>query len=297
MTTPATGGDNTPQPGSGAAAAAAGAGDGAGAAAASGATGSGGEEFLTYFPEDLRSEKTLHKFKGKDQAEVLGKLAKSYVHLEKWQIPGEGATAEEKAAYHRRLGIPEKVADYSSALKPEVPEGVPWTPEIQTQFAEFAHAEGLTPAQATKVLNFYLSRAGQGIDVQKTNTAEDLKKATDGLKSKWNAGYERNVGLVHRAVEEYGKPEFSEMLDSVVIDGVKLGNHPAMLEFLAWHGEQRLEGGYLAGDSLLTTTASAQAELSAILDDSKHPYWQGDKASIAKVQKLLAIVEAPKPNR
>jgi len=293
VTTEAAAGGETQNPAAGSGAA--GAGDGA--VAAAGAAGSGGEEFLTYFPEELRSEKTLTKFKGKDKDEVLGKLAKSYVHLEKWQVPGDDAKPEDRAAFHRRLGIPEKVEEYAAGVKPEVPEGVPWNPEIQTQFAAMAHAEGLTASQATKVLNFYLSRAGQGVDMQKTASANDLKKSQEGLKSRWGANYQRNTGLVHRVVEEYAKPEFSEMLDSVVVDGMKLGNHPAMLDFLAQYGEQRLDMGFIQGDSLLVTSDSAAQDLAKILDDPKHPYWQGDKAAIAKVQSLLAVVEAPKPSR
>jgi len=251
---------------------------------------------------ELRDSPSVKKFKGTTWDEVGPVLFKSYHNLERWQIPGENATPEERAAFHRRLGVPEKVEEYSAALKPEVPEGVPWSPEIQAAFAQFAHAEGIPPATATKILNFYLSRAGQGVDMQKTATAESLRQHHERLKQRWGANYQRNVGLVHRVVEEWGKPEFAEMLDTVVMKGpdgsdIALGNHPAMLEFLANYGEQRLEAGFIPGNSLLVTKDAAEQELRSILDNPGDAYWQGDKSRIRRVQELLAITDAPKAAR
>lgn len=291
MTTPAAGGESqNPSGGSGAA--------GAGEAAAGGAA--TGQEHLQFFPEELRGEKTLHKFTGKDKDEVFGKLAKSYVHLEKFQIPGDDAKPEDVAAFNRRRGIPEKVEEYRAALKPEIPEGAPWTPEVEAMFAEFAHKEGLTAKQATNAINFWAKLAAQGVDVQTSQKGEDLRKQHENLKGKWGANYERTVGLVHRTVEEYSNPEFNELLDSKFTIGGQewtLGNHPAMLEFIARHGEGRLEAGFIQGNTLLQTQASAQAELSKIFDDKTHPYWKGDKAALKKVQELLAIAEPPKAPR
>lgn len=262
------------------------------------------ESWTTKLDPELQKSPSAAKFKGKNWDEVGPQIFKSYHNLERWQIPSEDPkTPEEKAAreaFHRRLGIPEKVEDYSKALKVEVPNGVPWNDEIQGAFATFAHAEGITPAQASKVLNFYLSRAGQGVDMQTTEKAEDLKKAHEGLKERWGASYERNVGLVHRTIEEYGSDEFNTLLDTkfkVGDEEFTLGSHPAMLEFIARHGEGRLEAGFIQGNSLLTSHASAQSELSSILDNPEHPYWKGDKSALKRVQELLAITEAPKRAR
>lgn len=290
MSESAAGGESQ-NPNSAAGSGAAGAGDGT----AAGGTGSGSEQaWVATLPEELRGSPSAKKFKGKTWDEAGPEIFKAYHHLERWQIPGEDATPEQKAAFHRRMGVPEKVEDYK--ITPEVPEGVPWNDEIQGAFAKFAHEQGLPPAVATRVVNWYLQRAGQGVDMQTTASAEEIKKTQAALRSKWGGAYDRNAGLVNRAVEEYGSEEFTTLLDNTVVDGVKLGNHPAMLEFLRHYGEQRLEAGFIPGDSLLTTQKDALAEANAILDDPKHPYWQGDKAAIAKVQKLLAIAH-PDPKR
>jgi hypothetical protein len=251
--------------------------------------------WIATLPEELRAAPAVKKFKGKDWNEVGPQVLKSYVNLEKWQIPGENATPEERAAYARRRGVPEKIEDFK--VEPKVPAGVPWSPEAQADFVKFAHAEGLTPREANAVLNYYLENAGRGMDLQTTQTAKAIEETHAGLQKKWGADYKRNVGLVARGIEEYGSASFNELLDHVVIKGpdgkdVKLGNHPVMLEFLKFHGEQRLEAGMIDGGTLLTTQADAAKELEAYKDEirskgKEHPYMKGDAAAKKKMTELM----------
>ncbi len=248
--------------------------------------------WIATLPEELRGAPAVKKFKGKDWSEVGPQVLKSYVNLEKWQVPGENATPEERAAFARRRGVPEKFDDYKLDVK--VPDGVEWTPEIQGEFSKFAFEQGLTPREAQSVVNWYLERAGRGIDMNTTQTAEEMARAHSDLQKRWGANFKRNTGLVQRAVEEYGSESFSNMLNTVVVKGpdgqdIKLGNHPAMLEFILARGEDRLEAGFIKGDSIGTTSQDALAQANAILDDPKHPYWQGDKAAVKKVSDLMAL--------
>jgi len=248
--------------------------------------------WISTLDPELQKSPALKKFKGKDWNEVGPQAVKSYINLEKWQIPGDDATPEARSAFHRRMGVPEKIEDYKIA--PTIPDGVPWNDGVQGEFVKFVHAEGVPPGLATKMVNWWAEQASKGVDFQTTQTADEVKKTHGELQSKWGANWKRNTGLVNRAVEEYGSESFNALLDTQVVDGMKLGNHPVMLEFLKNYGESRLEAGFISGDTLMTTSNDALAEVNKILDDKSHPYWQGDKAALKKVSDLMALAY---PNR
>ncbi|MBQ6352029.1 MAG: hypothetical protein IJJ28_02025, partial [Lentisphaeria bacterium] len=88
-----------------------------------GAEGALAENWREGLPESIRSEKCL------DSIKTIGTLAQSYVHAQKSMgankvaIPGENATPEEIDAFHKALGRPDKMEDYSTD-KVELPEGI-----------------------------------------------------------------------------------------------------------------------------------------------------------------------------
>lgn len=249
-------------------------------------------DFRPHLHESIRGAKTFEKFKGKSAEEVIGVLAKSYHDLEKFQVPGETASAEDRKKFFQRIGVPESPDKY--AAKPEIPEGMPWNEGTELQFRQIAHKANLTDAQYKDLMAGYIGLAQKGLDVQAAGESEQLATTHQQLKEKWGSTYERNLGLVQRAVSASGVEGLSDFLDNKMIDGVKAGNHPVVLEFIAEYGSKLLDHGYIKGDAMVQTSPSTQAELNAILNDKTHAYWSGDKTAVAKV---TAMFKALNPQR
>ena len=244
-------------------------------------------EWIGSLDPELRTSPSAAKFKGKTWGEVGPTLFKSYVNLEKFQIPGEGAGPEEIKKFNERLGVPETPEKYEYKATP--PPGVPWDGELEGEFKKIAHGAGLTPRQHKAIVDGWTKLIGTGADRLTENTGKSLSDAHASLKTKWAGNYERNVGLVQRTVADIGIDGFGEMLDTIVIGDTKLGNHPVMLQHLKELGESRLEAGLISGDNLLLKSNDAQAEVDKLMAPGQ-PYWKGDKAAIKKVAELMAII-------
>lgn len=66
------------------------------------------------------------------------------------------------AATWKRWGRPDSATEYTITAPPEMPDGLAWSPELETQFREEAHAAGLAQWQVERLLAFD-ARRWQGI--------------------------------------------------------------------------------------------------------------------------------------
>ena len=153
-------------------------------------------------------------------------------------IPGKDATPEQRAEFYQKLGRPD-TADKYTITKPEgLPEGIAYSPEAEAAFKEFAFSQGLPDAQAKGIYDWYWGLVKDG----QTKAEADQLKATEasinGLKDEWKGdAYKVNTELARRAWKEFNdKPEDAALLDKVV-DGVRLGDHPAFLRKFAAVGK------------------------------------------------------------
>lgn len=242
-------------------------------------------EWIATLDPELRESPSLKKFKGKDWNEVGPTLFKSYHNLERFQIPGDDAGPEEVKKFRERLGVPDSPEKYEYKATP--PPNVPWDAELEQSVKKLAHSAGLTPKQHQQLVEGWAQIIGTGADRVTANTGVALREAQEKLQSKWGGAYERNVGLVQRTVADVGVAGFTELLDTQVVDGMKLGNHPVMLEVLAQWGNQRLEDGYIAGDNLAIKASDAEAEAKKIM--ATQEYQKGDRALVKKVSDLMQI--------
>jgi hypothetical protein len=268
-------------PGGAAAAIAAGGGDGAGAGGApNGEAGDGaggaanGEEpeWLASFSADggdasSPSNRDWLKVKGfktpDDAIKSYRETEKALLNGGKFTVPGDKATPEEIAAYHRAIGVPETAEKYEFAL----PAGEAMDEGFVTPMRTIAHKAGI-PAPAFKSLaeGFVAWQADQ---LEATRTAED-QSAAEVLKG-WGdqkvvkmadvsramavlditpqdvAGIQQGFQLVH------GKPGSARTLELLA----RLG--AGMAEDMIIGGEKRRFG---------VTGAEAQAEIDRLIVDN-----------------------------
>jgi len=237
-------------------------------------------------PDDLKGEKTLEKFVGKDWSEAGPALAKSYINLEKMPrgltVPGEAATPEEWNAYHDKVR-PAKIEEYGVAAK--VPDGMNWSKEAEQRIVSSMHKRGLTTAQAQGVINDYLGIAHEGLLNMEQGKNLAIADAEKSMQDEWGGLYPQNIALVQRIVTEFGDDGFKAYLDDT-----GLGNDPNFLRFVYNLGRPMLEDNLVRGDGLGMRRNEAQAEIDAIMKTKE--WLAGDKASIERISSLYPIANS-----
>lgn len=233
---------------------------------------------------DVKSSTSLDKFKGKDDREILGHVAKAYVNLEKMPrgvaVPKDGAPKEEWDSFYEKLGRPKTVDDYKIDLK--VPENIAWNKVAEKRILTKAHERGLTRAQAEGLLNDYLAIAQEGHDRLQQDVAKDIESAYAEVQNEWGGLTDRNVSLVQRAVHEFGGADFKDFLDKS-----NLGNDPRFLKFVFRMSSPMLEHNLIKGEGLGMRKDEARAEINQLM--STKEWAAGDKTVLARIQALYPI--------
>lgn len=225
---------------------------------------SGNEKaFLEYFPEDIRGEKTLEKFSGANEREVIGKLGKSYVNLEKMhgssvRIPGEKATKEEIAAFRSKLGVPEAPDKYGVDLS--VVNEMKDDAAAQERFLAWAHEQGFTKKQLEGVIARYVEATQAKADARTTERADNAAASMEEISKVWGHQTDRNVALVQRAVREMDPGGFADYLEET-----GLGNDPRFLQWTLRMAEPMLNSGLIKGENLGMKAGDAQAEINKLM--------------------------------
>jgi hypothetical protein len=233
---------------------------------------------------EIKGSTSLDKFKGKDEREILGSVAKAYVNLEKMPrgvaVPKEGAPESEWDAFYEKIGRPKTADDYQIDLK--VPEGVPWNKIAEKNILARAHKRGLTKSQAEGLLNDYLEIAQEGNTRLRADASREAEEAYDTIQKDWGGLTDRNLSLVSRAVSEFGGEEFKNYLDES-----GLGNDPRFLKFVHKMGTPMLEANLIKGEALGMKKAEAVAEIEKLMASKE--WAAGDKAVLARINSLYPI--------
>lgn len=238
----------------------------------------------SYEDADVKGSTSLDKFKGANEREILGSVAKAYVNLEKMPrgvtAPKDDAPKAEWDAFYEKLGRPKTVDEYGIEMK--VPEGMPWNKDAEKSMLARAHAVGLTKRQAETLLNGYLEDAARGNTLMQQNLANSRHEAEKTMNAEWGGLASQNTSLVQRSVGEFGGDEFRQYLDET-----GLGNDPRFMRFVYNMARPMMEDGLIKGENLGMKRADAQAEIDRLMKD---PGWaKGDKTVLARINDLFPI--------
>lgn len=186
-----------------------------------------------------------------DQFTTLGDMAKTGMHFKKLnsasiRLPGEDATEEDTAKFHRALGVPETPEGYEIKM-PEHDLEQADVDSVIGELRQSMHVAGATPAVMQAVADVAIKM------IQESNTESDkidnesfeanIKAGTEALKKEWGNDYQVNTEYAKRGFAQFGGDEFVELLDNVKHEGVELSNHPSMLKVFANIGRKMGEGG------------------------------------------------------
>lgn len=195
----------------------------------------------------------------------LDGLAKAYRSAEKAlhdsgrvKVPGEGASAEEIAAYRSATGVPETAEGYEITL-PETSGGLELDTGTISKLAAIAHEAGLPKAGFEKVANAYVAQ-------QVEEHIAEVKRQDD---------------LTQQVLKEWGADKDAKLADcQAAMRGLGLDRSKVAQLQAAWGSDEALKflakiGGGIAEDTLITggsgrfgvSASEAQAEINRMKSD------------------------------
>jgi len=189
-----------------------GSGEGSGEGEGSGSgEGEGNIEFPEGLEDDIKGDPSLKVFVQENKINYAN-LMKSYVHAqrkmgtEKFAIPGKNATDDEWNGLYNKLGRPELDKYEINTNEHKVEE------EFLKEFKATAHKAGLLPKQAQELFNWNQQKAQTMQDAYSTGVKEKYEQELSGLKKEWGSGFDTELKLADRALEEFATPEEMEAL-------------------------------------------------------------------------------------
>jgi len=161
---------------------------------------------------------TKHTEAGKKVKELEGKLAGAIFK------PGDNATDDERTAYFKAMGRPDKATDYKfDPITP--PEGIKLDPKMDDWFKGVVHKAGLNQAQASIIRKDYADALFAAHKAGEEQKVRDTEKGTEDLKKEWGAKFDENAALVKKATDMFMTPEEKKHMDDS-----GMGNNPVLVK-------------------------------------------------------------------
>jgi len=164
------------------------------------------EGWLDRLPKDLAdSKQILGQFKDingvlktlTSQQKMLGKKADAIL------IPDEKASPEEKAAFLKKLGVPDSADAYQLRPK-DLPAGYEWDDNVAKEFNSVAHEAGVTPAQMDKIMAKYAAFESSKAEQAAIQQRAEIEAGRKSLAEAWGDKYEVELSVARRAAQVAG---------------------------------------------------------------------------------------------
>jgi hypothetical protein len=207
------------------------------------------------------------------QQRMLGKKNEAVL------IPGEKATPEERAEFHRKLGVPDSPDKYPA--RPDfLPQDYQWDESVAKEFNKLAYENGVTPAQHEAYLKRYAAFETQRSQQAEAAQQQAFEADRKALGDEWGDKFAENAARVTRLWQYAG-----EKTDDPAL------NIPTVVRALA-----RIATG-LNEDKMVSSNANSASMLvgkDRALDIMRNPqnplhelYKGGDKDTATLVTRLL----------
>ena len=176
--------------------------------------------------DEIKSDKSLENIK-----DIEG-LAKSYVHAQKMvgsdkiPVPNKYATEDDWNAVYEKLGRP-KTAD---GYKFDLPQDKQVDEASLKEFSTQAHKLGLLPGQAQGMVKFYNDITAKSLQDADSKALAARETSTKELKQEWGQAFDQKINQAATLAKSVGA---TELFDTNLADGTKLGDHPVMIKAFA----------------------------------------------------------------
>ena len=252
-------------------------------------------DWRPYIPDDVKSDASLKPIIDKMTEPDVPTLIKSHVHAQRRlgnsiTIPTKDSKPDEVAAFREKgyeSGVfrrpPSKPEEYDFKKPENFPEGLNWSDEIADDFRKVMHKHGVPKEAAAEFLEIHNKALGGQQEFLKTSEEETMKSLREEHKDK----FDERWGIAERFMPVIFKSE-----DEInLMNKLGLGNHATFMGILmrlAPFAQQdssfmaELDKGASGAGGGSSDAIKAKEELAQIMNDPKHPkyegYHRGDKA-------------------
>lgn len=259
-------------------------------------------QFQEGWAENLRSagyERLANKaMTAKDEATLFKMLDDTIGYVGKKQVgplyPSEASSDDEVMSYRQAAGVPTDPAGYS--LKPEsLPEGVAWSDEDASAYAEIFHKHHVPAKAAQELLGKYMEGIGNMVTAGKETINGQIGKfATESEKTfqnEWGHEYGDRLEANRAFVQTRLKPE--ELADPVLAAAL---SHPAIVRMVD-EARRGLRDAPLPGVGQEMSRGSMSPREQAQQIMNANPRWDRDPDLTRRVNDLYALDAAQNKRR
>lgn len=248
-------------------------------------------------------------FAGLDSPEAMGKRIIELTAMTEGQgiikLPGENATAEEIAAFRKKIGVPEDAAGYEFKDPGYPPEsGLKFNEEMASWATSVFLEAGVPKDVAHKLLKAWDERAARTEATARAALDQDSELVTSELKQQFGKDYPQAMHNMKMAVRKIAGDKADEV--EAFLNDPLYGSNRTIMQFLTRLGKfyatavgeeaLRLPDG--GGGSHAMTVADAEAEIKAVMSVKDGPYWNRQHPDHAKTrQRIDDLYKIVTPNR
>ena len=252
--------------------------------------------WLSELPEDVRDAKTWNKFTVGDDTKMVSvpdSLLKSHLSLESMLSDRNKLPEDEegKKELYTKLGWEPEFDKYSEGIKrAEMPEGIEYDTSEEEFLLQKAHEHHIPLKDAQALYDDIVKSRISALEDGKSLNDGYIEKVEEDFKSKYQGDLDVMKNRAKVAMQDMGDENLIKLLETAEVNGRKLGDHPAMFEFMAKLGKSKLGLGDERGQS--TSTEDAGSIQEQIDEHMANPaYWDEThiqhKGTVAKVSKLF----------
>jgi hypothetical protein len=235
--------------------------------------------------DDVKADKSLENIKD------INALAKSYIHAQKMvgsdkiPVPNKYATEDDWNAVYEKLGRP-KTAD---GYKFDLPQDKQVDEVSLKEFSSQAHKLGLLPSQAQGMVKFYNEITAKSLQDADNKALAARETSTKELKQEWGQAFDQKVSQAATLAKSVGA---TELLDTNLADGTKLGDHPVMIKAFAELANKMGEDSIVQASGPTYLTPNQIEKQIGELTQTDSAYWDKNHTNHeAAVQEVLALRE------
>jgi len=103
-----------------------------------------------------------------------------------------------------------------------------------TWFQNTAHEAGLSPRQATLILNKFNEQTNNQLNTEQINVQAEVQKASQELQREYGPAFEDRMKVGNGVLTQFGNNEIAEIQ---LADGRRLGDHPDVIRMIVNVGE------------------------------------------------------------
>ena len=235
--------------------------------------------------DDVKADKSLENIKD------INALAKSYIHAQKMvgsdkiPVPNKYATEDDWNAVYEKLGRP-KTAD---GYKFDLPQDKQVDEVSLKEFSSQAHKLGLLPGQAQGMVKFYNDITAKSLQDADNKALAARETSTKELKQEWGQAFDQKVSQAATLAKSVGA---TELLDTNLADGTKLGDHPVMIKAFAELANKMGEDSIVQASGPTYLTPNQIEKQIGELTQTDSAYWDKHHPNHqAAVSEVLALRE------